>query len=340
MEELKNRLEKEYNIEIGTMEKIKNSYRLSTPQGFMCFKESRYDQNQFEFIISSIEHVLSKGFNSVLPFYETVDGRSFIKTDRGYGFMCSWINSREADFKNPVERRLCLKTLAQFHLCSRGAEYKAPGCRNLHGKWIERFKKRRDQLLYFKALISLKDKKSQFDVMYLRSFELHYRQALKAIGDMEESYYSDIMENQRSLMELCHHDTANHNFLITPDCSMYMIDFDYCIKDSHLHDLASIIIRNMKYGNWGLDVLEFILEGYTAFIPVSEEELYVVFCFMEFPQDFWQIGLQYYVEKQPWEEDFFIRKLTRIVEDSRERMDFLGEFEAMFLEGYNGAIGQ
>lgn len=340
MEELKNRLEKEYGIEIANMEKIKNSYRLSTPEGFMCFKESRYDRDQFQFIISSIEHVMSKGFQSVLPFYKTLDGKNFIKTDKGYGFMCPWINSREADFKNPVELRLCLKTLAQFHLYSRGAEGKVPGCRSLQGKWIQRFKKRCDQLLYFKALISLKEKKSQFDVMYLRSFDIHYRQALKAIRDLEGSSYLNIMENQKSLMELCHHDTANHNFLITPDCNMYMIDFDYCIQDSHLHDLASIIIRNMKYGNWSLDVLEFILEGYTAWIPVSEEELYVIFCFMEFPQDFWQIGLQYYVEKQPWEEDFFERKLNRIMGDSRDRMDFLREFEAMFLEGYNGAIGQ
>ncbi len=339
MEELKNRLQREYHIEIGSMEKIKNSYRLSTPQGFMCFKESRYDQSQFQFIISSIEHVLSNGFQSALPFYETAEGRSFIKTDKGYGFMCSWINSREADFKNPVELRLCLSTLAQFHLCSRGAAQEAPGCRSLLGKWIERFKKRCDQLLYFKALISLKEKKSQFDSIYLRSFDLHYRQALKTIRDLENSSYLTLMEEQGKLMELCHHDTANHNFLITPDCSMFMIDFDYCIKDSHLHDLASIVIRNMKYGNWNTETLEFVLEGYTAWIPVSEEELYTVFCFMEFPQDFWQIGLQYYVEKQPWEEDFFIRKLSRLVEDSRERMEFLKEFEAMFLEGYNGAIG-
>ena len=187
MEELKNRLQREYHIEIGSMEKIKNSYRLSTPQGFMCFKESRYDQSQFQFIISSIEYVLSNGFQSALPFYETAEGRSFIKTDKGYGFMCSWINSREADFKNPVELRLCLSTLAQFHLCSRGAAQEAPGCRSLLGKWIERFKKRCDQLLYFKALISLKEKKSQFDSIYLRSFDLHYRQALKTIRDLENT---------------------------------------------------------------------------------------------------------------------------------------------------------
>lgn len=340
MEGLKNRLEQEYGIKIDSMEKVKNSYKISTPGGFMCFKESGYDQDQFQFIISSIEHVLSKGFQSVLPFYTASGGRSFIKTDRGYGFMCSWINSREADFKNPVELRLCIKTLAQFHLASRGAGHRAPGCRSLQGRWIERFRKRSEQLLYFKALISLKDKKDQFDSIYLRYFDAHYRQALKAIRDLEGSSYTDIMEEKNGFLELCHHDTANHNFLITPDCSMFLIDFDYCIQDSHLHDLASIIIRNMKYGNWSPDTLEFILENYASCIPVSDEELYAIFCFMEFPQDFWQIGLQYYVEKQPWEEEFFIRKLSRMAEDSRERMDFLKEFEAVFLEGYNGAIGE
>lgn len=79
--------------------------------------------------------------------------------------------------------------------------------------------------------------------------------------------------------------------------------------------------------------MEFILDNYSNKIPINEYERYLIFCFMEFPQDFWQIGLQYYVEKQLWGEDFFIKKLHRIVEDSRDRMEFIKELEASFVEG-------
>jgi hypothetical protein len=39
------------------------------------------------------------------------------------------------------------------------------------------------------------------------------------------------------------------------------------------------------------------------------------------------------VEKQSWGEDFFIKKLHRIVEDSKDRMEFIKELEASFVEG-------
>lgn len=47
----------------------------------------------------------------------------------------------------------------------------------------------------------------------------------------------------------CHHDYANHNILIDSENQIYIIDFDYCMLDTKLHDLASILIRVMKMAN-------------------------------------------------------------------------------------------
>ncbi|TDT62315.1 CotS family spore coat protein [Fonticella tunisiensis] len=336
MEELKKLLESSYNIEILSIEKIKNVYKIKTEDGYKCLKFSKYDINQFNFIISAIDHLLRRGFKNILPPYSTQKGDKYIKLDGGYGFLTDWIESREANFKNSAELKLCVKTLAEFHLSSRGFDFPegAKG-RNYYGRWIRKFKKRCDELLYFKALIKSKDSLSQFDNIYLKYFDVHYKQALKAIKDLEESNYLEIMKGHQALGGFCHHDTANHNFLITDDFIAFMIDFDYCIFDSHLHDLSSIIIRNLKYGNWDFERLQFILDIYSEFIPVNIEEQYLIFCFMEFPQDFWQVGLQYYIEKQPWGEDFFIKKLNRIVGDSRDRIDFIEKFRASLMEGSN-----
>jgi CotS family spore coat protein len=163
-------------------------------------------------------------------------------------------------------------------------------------------------------------------------FNSHYKQALKAVSDLKNSKYFDVIENHRPLNELCHHDTANHNFLITSDLEVYIIDFDYCIVDSHLHDLASIIIRNMRYGNWNFDILNYIVEIYSKKIKVTDDDMHLIFCLMQFPQDFWQVGLQYYIEKQPWSEEYFMKKLTRVTEDHKMRFNFINEFGARFKE--------
>lgn len=333
MESIKEIVESNYNFKVNDVKQIKNAYKISTNEGNKCLKFSKYDLGQYKFIMESIGYLIKNGYESVLPPYITKSGENFIKLPWGYGYLCDWIDSREADFKNPVELKMCVDALSNLHYLSRGftAPKESRG-RNYYGKWLKRFKKRCDELLYFKALIKSKDNITEFDKCYLKYFDIHYKQALKTISDIEGSKYFEIMEEHKKLSSICHHDSANHNFLITKDLNIYLIDFDYCILDTHIHDLASIIIRNMKYGHWSMYTMEFILEIYTNKIPINEDERYLIFCFMEFPQDFWQIGLQYYVEKQSWGEDFFLKKLHRIVEDCRDRMEFIKELEASFVE--------
>lgn len=334
MENINEIIEAKYNFTVSGIEQIKNAYKISTNEGYKCLKVSRYDFGQYKFIMEAIKHLINKGYDSVLHPYATRKGEDFIKLAWGYGYLCDWVDAREADFKNPVELKMCVDALSNLHYISR--EFTAPKeskGRNYYGKWLKKFKKRCDELLYFKALIKSQDKPTEFDKYYLKYFDIHYRQGLKTLQDIEGSGYFEIMEEHKKLSSLCHHDSANHNFLITRDLNIFLIDFDYCVLDTHLHDLASIIIRNLKYGHWTMDTMEFILDIYSNRIPVNESERYLLFCFMEFPQDFWQIGLQYYVEKQSWGEDFFIKKLHRIVEDSRDRMEFLKELETSFVEG-------
>lgn len=332
MENLKKTIEQNYGIEAIELEKIKNVYKVKTDRGYKCFKISKYGIEQFNFIICAIQHLLDKGFSEILPFNLTKEGDRFIKLSEGYGFLIDWVDSREADFKNPIDLKMCVDTLAKLHLTSRGFNFGlgAKGRRYL-GKWPIKFQKRCDELLYFKAIIKSKENLTEFDNIFLKNFDFNYKQALKSIKDIKESNYMEIMERHKDHYEFCHHDTANHNFLITPDFKMYMIDFDYCIIDTHIHDLASIIIRNLKHGNWNFETLEYILDAYNESITVYDDELQSIFYFMEFPQDFWQVGLQYYVEHQPWEEEFFMRKLNRIVKDSKEKAEFLGNHVKSFI---------
>lgn len=328
MEELAGIIRNNYGLDVLNIEKIKNAYRIKTDQGFKCFKASKYDFRQFEFIINAITHLQGNGYKNIVTIYNTVDDDKYIEFNKGYGFLCDWVDSREVSFDNPVELGRCIEALARLHIASRGFNHKVnSSIRDLYGKWVLRFKKRCDELLYFKAILENKENYTEFDRIFLKYFEVHYRQGLKAIRDLESSNYFNIMKDHRRLAGFCHHDTANHNFLITSNLKVYLIDFDYCVFDSHLHDLGSIIIRNLKYGNWSLDKLEYILDLYKEYIPITNDELYVLFCFIEFPQDFWQIGLQYYVENQSWEEEVFLKRLNRTINDVKGRFEFLRSLE-------------
>ena len=124
----------------------------------------------------------------------------------------------------------------------------------------------------------------------------------------------------------CHHDFAHHNILIDKDQQINIIDFDYCILDTHIHDLASLLIRAMKDGKWSDKTGDLIINSYQETLEVTDEELKIMKYFIMFPQSFWQIGLQYYWEQQPWNEEVFINKIIRYLEDVEYREIFLDEY--------------
>ena len=134
------------------------------------------------------------------------------------------------------------------------------------------------------------------------------------------------MENEVLKRGFCHHDYANHNVLIDKNDELNIIDFDYCLLDTHIHDLASLLIRCMKDGNWSNDKAQLVLNSYSKTHSLYEEELKLIKGFIRFPQGFWQIGLQYYWEQQPWGEDFLLNKINKYLKDRNEREKFVDNF--------------
>nr|DAD54205.1 TPA_exp: spore coat protein, CotS family [Clostridium autoethanogenum DSM 10061] len=194
-------------------------------------------------------------------------------------------------------------------------------------KWIDTFKTRESEILDFKKRILKKDHKEEFDILYLNSMEKEISIAEKSIKDLKKTRYLDEMKQEILNNGFCHHDYANHNILIDTEGEINIIDFDYCILDTHLHDLASLLIRRMKNGKWNMNNASFIVDAYSTINVVKTEHIPIMSAFMEFPQGYWQLGIQYYWEKQPWGEEAFIKKLKRILGDTRERLEFIDEFK-------------
>ncbi|MGM9973142.1 MAG: phosphotransferase, partial [Clostridiaceae bacterium] len=131
----------------------------------------------------------------------------------------------------------------------------------------------------------------------------------------------------------CHHDFAHHNILIVDQGKVKIIDFDYCILDSNLHDLSSLLLRAMKNGRWEIEKSELILNSYGEEKTIRQEQIPIMAAFMEFPQDYWQIGIQYYWEQQSYGEEFFVNRLRKVKEDILDKQEFIEEFRLYKLHG-------
>ncbi|WP_354087049.1 CotS family spore coat protein [Clostridium algidicarnis] len=334
-EYIKLKIKEEYGINVVYIKKIKNVYKLKDERGmFYALKIIKYEFPHFLFIMSAINHLYKNGFLSVVPFINTKEGSKYISLKDNYAYLNPWIIGRESNYDNPIELSLVTKKLAQLHEKSQGFTVDNKMKPRIYWfKWFEIFESRINEILGFKKIIEGKENQSYFDSKYLSILQEEVEIAKQSIYYLGKSNYVEKMTKEIDKHGFCHHDIANHNIIINSKDELSIIDFDYCILDTHLHDLSSILIRTMKNGRWDLSKALFILDKYNEVYTLEQTDLPIMAAFIEFPQDYWQLGIQYYLEKQPWKEEIFLRKLNKIVEDRELKEDFIKEFRTQRYKG-------
>lgn len=327
IDELKQLVEEMYALNVISLEKVKNVYRIKTSNDEYCLKVIKYNFPHFFFILSAIKHLQNKGFDKIPEIIDRVDGVSYLPIENCNAYLTKWIRARESNYDNPIDVSHAAMKLAEFHNKSEGfiADNRMEP-RVYWYKWIDNFRTRKNEILDFKNRIEAKVVKSEFDYLFLSGMEEELSRADKSVENLLRSDYFEKVNEDINKGGFCHHDYAHHNVLIEENGSINIIDFDYCILDINLHDLASFLLRRMKNGKWDLDNAFFIMNRYNTIRKLEERDIPIMAAFMEFPQDYWQVGIQYYWEKQPWEEEFFIKKLKKIYEDKEEKQEFIEEF--------------
>ena len=316
-----------YDINVTNVVKIKNVYRLETKEEDFCLKVVHYELGHFLFILEAIKHLIKRGFGSIPEIIFNKHGKDYINFGDYYAYVTAWIAARECNYDNPLDLMLASSTLASLHKKSENYIItKDMHPRDNWMKWNQVFKTREEEILDFKNRIEKRTKKTEFDNIYANMVNEEIERAEKSINHLKVTDYINKMLLEKKKNGFCHHDYAHHNVLINKSGEISIIDFDYCILDTHLHDLSSLLIRKMKNGKWDLRSAVYIIDIYSSTYPILEEDIGIMAAFMEFPQEFWQIGIQYYWEKQPWKEENFISKLRKIEVDRNERQEFLEEF--------------
>lgn len=318
-------VEDNYDISIENIEKIKNVYKIiSKDRCRFCLKVINYKYEHFYFITSAIEHLERRNYNGILKIIPNKYSDNYVKLENKFAYLTKWIDSRQANYDNPIDLEAVTINLAKLHKFSEGFSVNNKMEPRIYwGKWIQNFNTRGIEILDFKKRISQKAYKSDFDLLYLSIMESEMKKVEDSINGLKNSKYIEFMSKEVMKRGFCHHDYAHHNVLFDSNNNIKVIDFDYCILDTHLHDLGSLCIRVMKDGKWDKDKFEKIIKDYSKIKPIDKEEIKILKCFFMFPQNYWQLGIQYYWEQQPWDEQVFLNKLLKYMNDREMRSDFI-----------------
>lgn len=118
---------------------------------------------------------------------------------------------------------------------------------------------------------------------------------------------------------LCHGDPAPKNTLVLGDGRWILIDWDMIVRAHRWWELAHAIGRFSMVNSWKTWPIWDHLDRALPRTELTSQEKTALWASLVFPQAFWRLGYQYYREKLPRPESWYLDRLNRILRCERQR---------------------
>lgn len=304
---------------------IRSVYLLKTDKGMKVLKKVMYGIDELNFIYESLCYI-RKTYSNIVNFRLSSDENPYVKDETGLYVVLDIIDGRECVFENPVDLKNTSIHLAKLHRAGENIEtfhekrFKA-------GRILEKYEDALTNLKKFKDIASMHVNKRDFDKLYLSYADYYIACVYSAIEAIKKSQY---IKYSRNKYVLCHHDLAHHNIIIDENNDVHFLDFDYSLIDLPMHDLSNITVKAIKQNRWDIDISRTILKHYSEEKLLSKEEKDILYGYLAFPKDFYEISINYYLRNRDWEAEEFLEKLKRKAEYKDDREKFLDNYKLCF----------
>lgn len=271
-----------------------NVYSITGKDGIRVIKELRVGAEQAKFIGELLTYLNGSGLTP--KFIRPESGAAYFWIRGNRYFLTDYQPGRIADYHQLGDLQAAIRVMAELHRLSSGfLESHSQHHSFLRYEPGPIWRKRlREMEICRDRAIRLRNNWSR---EYLRFWYLFWNQAVKAVEAVESS-------RPKQPQVICYHDWAFHNLIINNDRAV-LIDFDYLIADQPVHDRANLISRYLRLHRWSGNALFKALWNFDRFYPWRSGELEALSVYLMFPYEYWILGRQYFLERQPWSERYY-----------------------------------
>lgn len=302
---------------------LRKVFVLFTDKGKKILKSTNSTNERIKFISNALD-IIRETDQCVLQYCNNSQGEKITRW-RGTGYvLLDLIEGREANFTNPIEVEWCTKALANFHRASIGIVDKLDSIEIEENKGKNLIYEQLNNLCIINEIERVVNKfnyKNEFDLLFLENVAKAKNDLNVSINLLTKSSYIDLYKDDNSKV-LCHLDLAHHNFIINDEI-VNLIDFDYCninLKIIDLYNFMSKVIKNIAYDK---EMLDNILKTYNSINEISDEEIQVLYALLNYPRDFVDITIDYYLKQKSWDEEVFISRFKDKIENNIFKSELL-----------------
>lgn len=314
----------QYDLQLKNTRRGRGALILETDQGIKLLKEAPASPKRSETIYLLQNEIYKSGYHMIDTFVCNKEG-AFLSYDKdGTPYILkNWFEGRECDVKNEAEILAAVRNLAKLHNAMVFPDleleledrYKAEDL-------AAQFARHNRELKKVRTYIHKKRRKSDFEVCFMDSFTLFYRQCEEALLALQESQYEQLKESSRQRQTICHGEYTHHNILMTAS-GIATTNFDKFTVDIPIADLYQFLRKVMEKNHWNKRLGMAMLDGYSSIRPIRNEELYHLGIRLSYPEKFWKIANHYYNNNKAWIPGKNIEKLVSLSAQEQMRESFL-----------------
>lgn len=319
------RLFEEFDLKVSDLVPLKNGYLIFSNKGKMLLKQMDYSCEKLDFITKSLEYI-DKNYNFYIKTLKTRDGKPYI-TWKGKNYIIFDLKENvQFDMENIDHLKSVVKSIANMHKASNGIlsymsneHYELLNDNSSLTFAIEQAEEALNKLKRYKEWTSIYVYKNQIDKIFLEYVDYYINQIKESLAILKNYSYEDLCR-EKDKISLCHGDINSRNIILDNDMQAYLMDFHLSTIDLRIKDLCSLINEEIRYETFSIAKIEMILSVYNNINPLKSNEIQLIYGFLKFPKEFFEIIRNYYEKRTLWEEEVVLDKLIKYInlEDKRQ----------------------
>ncbi|KPU44091.1 spore coat protein I [Oxobacter pfennigii] len=314
-------------IKFKDTDKQRAVYKVSCSDGFKCLKKVYFDESNLLFVYSVIQWFSINGIG-VPKLLPTKSGGRYVKYNDNLFIVTDWVEGRKCNYDNEEDVAIAAENLGRMHRLSYCFK-PIPGSfiRKEEINWYKSFNKKMLQLIeYYNKLTK---SKKEFSRLFIENFDYYFERAKHAVKILSMLDMDELASPSEKYNTICHLDYVNKNLIITPEGSLYVIDFDKSKIDIPIHDIGTFLKRILKRKgtSWDFDILKLTLENYETQNQLTKTELLALYAFLEFPQKFWKVSRDYVSSKSNLNSKIQLPILTKTISQITDNYEFCFKFQ-------------
>lgn len=263
-----------------------------TDLGMRELKKPRGSMDSLRLAFDVKEQLRKNGFNNISRFYRALDGEPFYRYD-GVLYLLEDVMPQDTLEEDKAETFIRgADTLGQMHKAARG-------CKSDFARWEtdrlpKLYAKRQRELAKVRRRADKRGSYDAIDLLLLQYYDQYMAQAAEAEALLAEGSYESAIEKTKEAGGFCHNAYKGEALRLDGKGRIYIGNFDKCIAELPLADLADYLRRYLKKTDGEEAGVHAILESYGRHCPLSKKDLILLQGMLVYPEKFLRLVNEYY----------------------------------------------